>query len=464
MKLPRGFHWRVVLVFAALTALTVAGAAVSLLGFMSDSSSATQERVVITLLIVGAVAVALVVLMETVLAFMTRRSLGRVTRSTRRIAQGELDHRIEVSATSETSDLVFAVNRMATALRDIIRDLAGERDKIGAVLDTMVDGVLVVSAQGRIDLANPAAVLLLDLRQEDVGQREYGEVVRDPDLRELVTRCQRSGIRQSAEVDLIQAGHLIPVNIIATPLPGSEPPEVLLTIHDLRMLRQLESTRREFVSNVSHELRNPLASVSLMAETLEDGAITDEPIARDFIGRIRREVDRMNSLVEDLLELARIESGREPEPHVPMQLAPVMQEAVSRFRARAAQKGVRLEHEAPQHLPSVLANEGRISQVLTNLIDNALKWTESGGSIRLSAAAETDAVRVSVLDTGVGITAADLPHVFERFYKVDRARRDGGTGLGLAIVKHIVQIYGGEVSAQSRLGEGSAFTFTVPLA
>ena len=464
MKLPRGFHWRVVLVFAALTALTVFGAALSLLGFMPDAMTATRERIVLTFLGAGAAAVALLLIMEAVVASMTRRALDRVTISARRIAQGELDHRAEVSSTNETSDLAFAVNRMATALRDIIRDLSNERDTVSAVLETMADGVMVVGTQGRIQLVNPAAVLLLGLRQEDVGTREYGEVIRDPDLRELVTRCQRSGIRQSAEVDLIQAGHFVPVNIIATPLPGSAPPEVLLTLHDLRMLRQLESTRREFVSNVSHELKSPLASVRLMTETLEDGAVTDEPIARDFLGRIRREVDRMNALVDDLLELARIESGREPEPHVPMQLAPVMEEAIGRFRVAAAQKDVRLEHVEPPHLPTVLANEGRIGQVLVNLLENALKWTEAGGRIRLSVEEEAKAVRVLVQDTGVGIASEDLPHVFERFYKVDRARRDGGTGLGLAIVKHIVQLYGGEVSADSRLGEGSTFTFTVPLA
>ena len=464
MKLPRGFHWRVVLVFAALTALTAVGAALFLLSSMPDATTSTQERIIFTLLAAGAAAVALLLLMEILISVMTRRALTNLTVSARRIAQGELDHRVEVSASSETSDLAFAVNRMATSLREIIRNLSTERDTVSAVLETMVDGVLVVSAQGRIELANPSAVLLLSLRQEDVGRREYGEVIRDPDLRKLVTRCQRSGVRQSAEVDLNLGGHLIPVNIIATPLPGSTPPEVLLTIHDLRMLRQLESTRREFVSNVSHELKSPLASVRLMTETLEDVAITDEAIARDFLGRIRREVDRMNALVDDLLDLARIESGREPEPHVPMQLAPVMEEAIGRFRVAATQKGVRLEHVEPRHLPAVRANEGRIGQVLVNLIENALKWTEAGGRIRLSVEEEAKAVRVLVQDTGVGIASEDLPHVFERFYKVDRARRDGGTGLGLAIVKHIVQLYGGEVSADSRLGEGSTFTFTVPLA
>ena len=464
MKLPRGFHWRVVLVFAALTALTVAGGALSLLGAMPDASSTAQERTIFTFIVVGVIAVALVALMETALYVMTRRALGQVTTSARRIAQGDFSHRVEVSSSSETSGLAFAVNRMASALRDVIRDLAGERDKVGAVLDTMGDGVMVVGAQGRIDLVNRAAMMLLNLRQEDVGRREYGEVVRDPDLRELVTRCQHSGVRETAEVDLYLAGHLMPVNITATPLPGSEPPEVLLTIQDLRSVRQLESTRREFVSNVSHELRSPLASVRLMAETLEEGAITDEAVARDFLGRMRHEIDRMNEIVDDLLELARIESGREPEPQAPVEILPVMQEAASRFRAQAAQKGVRLEHDAPEHLPAVRAVEGRIGQVLTNLLDNALKYTEAGGSIRMWAEEQGEAVRVSVQDTGVGISAEDLPHVFERFYKVDRARREGGTGLGLSIVKHIVQMHGGEVTAVSRPGQGSTFSFTVPTA
>lgn len=463
MKLPRGFHWRVVLVFAALTALTMIGAALSILGLLPNAPDATRERILLTLLGAGAVAVVLVLAVEIVLAFLTRRALGRVTRSARRIAEGDLDHRVQVSSSSETSDLAFAVNRMATALRQIIRDHAAERDKVSAVLETMVDGVVVIAADGRIVLMNPAAIGLLGLREEDVGLREFGELLRDPDLRELFTTCQWSGLRQSAEVDLNQSGHLIPVNIIATPLPGNAPPDVLLTIHDLRMLRQIESTRREFVSNVSHELRSPLASIRLMTETLEDGAIAEEPIARDFLGRIRGEVDRMNALVEDLLELARVESGREPTLQAVMHVGPVVQEAVTRFRSPAAQKGVDLVVEVPDSLPAVRADERRIGQVITNLLDNALKWTAPGGSIRVWAAAKPGTVQVGVQDTGAGIAPDDLPHVFERFYKADRARRDGGSGLGLAIVKHIVQMYGGEVSVESRQEHGSAFAFTLPI-
>ena len=464
MRLPRGFHWRIILVFAAFTALTVAGAALSVLDFLPNASTATQERIVLAFLIAGVIVVALLLVLAVILGYMTRSSISKLAESARRVTMGGFDHRAGVSTDSATRDLAYTMNRMSTTLRDIIRDLSGERDKISAVLDTMADGVLVVEAGGRITLINPAAIAMLGLRSEDTEQRDFGELLRDPDLRSLVAQCQRTGERQSSEMDLLQAAQFIPVSIIATPLPGATSPDVLLTIHDLRMLRQLESTRREFVSNVSHELRSPLASIRLMTESLEDGALEDEAQARNFLGRIRNEVDRMDTLVEDLLELARLESGGEPALAGSVFLGPVMQAAARRFREEAAHKGVTLTVETPANLQPVRGHEGHLGQVLANVLENALKWTQTGGGIRLWVEQTQGGVRVIVQDTGTGIAPEHLPHIFERFYKADRARRDGGTGLGLAIVKHIVQLYGGEVAASSRLGEGSAISFTVPLA
>lgn len=463
MKLPRGSHWRVVLAFTALAALAMVVAALLLLDALDGAPAVTRERVLGIAAVAGGAAVGLLLLMGFILVRLTSRSVNNVARSARRIAEGDLQHRAQVSAGNVTRDLAFELNRMATSLREMIRDLAGERDKLSAVLDTMVDGVVVVAPNGRIEIINRAASSLLSLREEDAGLRDIGELMRDPDLRGMLSRCRSTGVRQSSEVELNQAGHLIPVSIIATPLPGSTPPEVLLTVHDLSMLRQVESTRREFVSNVSHEMRSPLASIRLMTETLEDGSLDDDK-ARDFLGRIGREVDRMTLLVDDLLELARIESGREPAATAPLQLGPVVQEALGRFGDRAADKGVILEGTVPDGLPEVAADGERVGQVLTNLLENALKWTESGGSISVAAREGEDVVTVSVRDTGVGIPPEHMPHIFERFYKVDRARRDGGSGLGLAIVKHIIQLYGGEVTGESRPGHGSAFTFTLPLA
>ena len=464
MKLPRGAHWRVVLAVMALAALAMAVIAILLLDALDGAPAATRERVLAIAAMAGGAAIVLLLLMAAVLAWITGRSVNSVARSARRIAEGDLQHRARVSPGNVARDLAFELNRMATSLREMIHDLAGERDKIAAVLDTMGDGVVVVGAGGRIELVNRAAVELLSLRTEDVGSRDYGEVMRDPDLRGMLSLCQSTGVRQSAEVELNQAGHLIPVTIIATPLSGEAPPEVLLTIHDLSMMRQIESTRREFVSNVSHELRSPLASIRVMTETLEDGALDDDAQARDFLGRIRREVDRMVVLVEDLLDLARLESGREQGPQRLLQLGPVMQETMGRFRERAAERGVALEMSLPEGLQPVRADGERVGQVLGNLVENALKWTQSGGSVKLWAEDAPGAVRVSVKDTGVGIASEHMPHIFERFYKVDHSRRDGGSGLGLSIVKHIVQLYGGDVTAASRPGQGSTFTFTLPLA
>ncbi len=466
MRLPRGARRRIVLAFAVLAILVMAGFGVLLINEVNATPRDSQDLASALLVIVfgaAAAVVTLLLLMAFTLTRMTDRSVRSVARSARRVSEGELEHRATVSSAGVTRDLAIEVNRMATSLRVMIHDLAGERDKLSAVLDTMVDGVVVVAPSGRIEIINRAASNLLSLREEDAGLRDIGELMRDPDLRGMLSRCRSTGVRQSSEVELNQAGHLIPVSIIATPLPGSTPPEVLLTIHDLSMLRQVESTRREFVSNVSHEMRSPLASIRLMTETLEDGSLDDDK-ARDFLGRIGREVDRMTVLVDDLLELARIESGREPEATGPLRLAPVMQEALARFSDRAADKGVVLEGMVPDGLPEVAADGERVGQVLTNLLENALKWTDAGGSIWVAARGGEDAVIVSVRDTGVGIPSEHIPHIFERFYKVDRARRDGGSGLGLAIVKHIIQLYGGEVTAESRPGQGSTFTFTLPLA
>ena len=467
MRLPRGARRRIVLAFAVLAILVMAGAGALLISAVNAEAGDSRDLVSALLVIVfgaGAAIVTLLLLMAFFLTRLTDRSVRSVARSARRISEGELEHRATVAPAGVTRDLAIEVNRMATSLRVMIHDLAGERDKLSAVLDTMVDGVVVVAPNGRIEIINHAASDLLSLREEDAGIRDIGELMRDPDLRGMISLCQSTGVRQSAEVELNQAGHLIPVTIIATPLSGEAPPEVLLTIHDLSMVRQIESTRREFVSNVSHELRSPLASIRVMTETLEDGALEDEAQARDFLGRIRREVDRMVVLVEDLLDLARLESGREQGPQRLLQLGPVMQDTVVRFGERAAERGVTLEMSLPEGLRQVRADGERIGQVLGNLVENALKWTQSGGSVKLWAEDAPGVVRVSVQDTGVGIAPEHMPHIFERFYKVDRARRDGGSGLGLSIVKHIVQLYGGEVTAASRPGQGSTFSFTLPSA
>jgi two-component system, OmpR family, phosphate regulon sensor histidine kinase PhoR len=236
-----------------------------------------------------------------------------------------------------------------------------------------------------------------------------------------------------------------------------------VVLRDVTELRRLERMRREFVANVSHELRTPLASIRAVVETLEAGAADDPVVASDFLRRIIGEVDHLVALVDELLDLARLESGRavlKPEVCDP---ADLLSRAVERLRAQVERAGLVLRVEAPSDLPLVRVDRGRIEQVLINLVHNAVKFTPEGGEIVATAKSADGMLRVSVRDTGVGITAEELPRIFERFYKSDAARRSPGSGLGLAIAKHIVQAHSGTIWAESTPGAGATVSFTIPL-
>lgn len=233
--------------------------------------------------------------------------------------------------------------------------------------------------------------------------------------------------------------------------------------HDIAELKRLEQTRREFVANASHELRTPLASIKAYAETLSSGGVPPEE-AKDFIREIEANAERMAKLVDDLLDLSALESGRMPPDYEPLFLGPIAAKAAAGLKALAARKRIVLRVGPFHDLPSVRADRGQIKQVLVNLLDNAIKYTPENGLVRLEARFENGLVSVWVEDNGIGIPPEDLPRVFERFYRVDKARsRDmGGTGLGLSIVKHIIEAHGGTVAADSEPGRGSRFSFTLP--
>jgi two-component system phosphate regulon sensor histidine kinase PhoR len=311
-------------------------------------------------------------------------------------------------------------------------------------------------------MVNPAAQRIFGTSKDKALGQSIVKVLRQYQLIELWKLAKETGEGQIIPVEiptkkLYIQGEAIP---LITSLPGS----VLMVFQDITHVRHLETVRRDFISNISHELRTPLASLKALTETLQESAIDDPPAARRFLSNMETEVDALSLMVQELVELSRIESGK-----VPLQLKSVLPEellsvATDRLRLQAERSGLDLYLNCQSNLPPVLADPPRMEQVIVNLLHNAIKFTPSGGEIRLSAQQDGDVVIFSVNDTGVGISPDDLPRIFERFYKADRARSGGGTGLGLAISRHLVEAHDGKIWAESVEGVGSTFFFSLPVA
>ena len=448
--------WRLVLAYTALMLVAMAAVGVYL---ARSPDGVGADRVVVALAVTAVVVVGLSVGLAYTLARRTSRSGRAVAEGARRLASGDLEYRVEAPSPGETRELADAFNRMATTIRDMVRDLSAERNRLSVVLDTMADGVIVINPDGGVDLMNRAAEWLLETPPLQPDGRKLTDIVRNNEILQLVSDAQSDrGIHQ-VELELVNSRRFL--SAIAMPQSEDRSEGVLLTLRDFTGLRQMETTRTEFVSNVSHELRTPLASVKALVETLQDGALDDPDTARDFLRRIHGDVDRMTAMVSELLELSLLQSGHAPIHLAPVAIRSVVDETESEFALKLEARGLSLTTDLAAGLPYVMADVAKLSQVLRNLVENAVKFTPAGGSIGISAMESGQWVELRVSDTGVGIAPAHLPHVFERFYKVERSRRDDGTGLGLAIVKHLVEVHGGDVRAESTEGQGSTFTLTL---
>ena len=368
--------------------------------------------------------------------------------------------------------LVRRFNAVVPRLEARIARLEQERHQLRAVLTGMAEGVIAIDGRRRLLFANAAADRLFGLDAAAVG-RLVQELIRSPGVQRGVEATLTGTGPYRGEVGVTDRGappQAPAERILAvqgTPLPGSPPSGAVLVFHDITELRRLEGMRQDFVANVSHELKTPLASIKAHTETLLDWALHDEEVNVRFLQQIDEQADRLNRLIQDLLSLARLESGHESFDHGPLPLAPTARRCAEAHRDRAAAKGLDygVDLGGIDERALVLADEEAIRQILDNLIDNAIKYTPEGGRVGISGRLDPDGrVALEVADSGVGIPRDDLPRVFERFYRVDKARSRamGGTGLGLAIVKHLAQALGGQVSVASRLGAGSTFTVRLP--
>jgi two-component system phosphate regulon sensor histidine kinase PhoR len=411
--------------------------------------------------VVGAAlaAAALAAVLAVLIAERTARPVRMLTEVVGRVADGDLRARLLPTTEDEVGALTRAFNQMTNRLREIVNSLADERGRLAAVLEHMADGVLITDRDGMVRLINPAAMRMLRIVGDAELGRPLAQVARHHSLIELWQQCRRTGQPEAELVDLERGGPI--VQAVVTPLENDAPQSCLFVLQDLTRIRQLETVRRDFVSNISHELRTPLASLQALVDTLRDGALTDPPAAQRFLNRMEVEVDALTQMVQELLELSRIESGQVPFHLEPVAVASAVRPAVERLLPQAERAGLEVSVELPEALPAVLADAERIQQVVTNLLHNAIKFTPAGGKVHLWAEAEGQRVVIRVRDTGVGIAAEALPRIFERFYKADRARSGGGTGLGLSIAKHIVEGHGGRIWAESVEGQGSTFHFAL---
>jgi two-component system phosphate regulon sensor histidine kinase PhoR len=402
-----------------------------------------------------ALVVALII--SAVAAQATGRRLDRIVRFAERITAGDLAARIEETSGDEIGQVAASLDKAARHLEESFAALQHSQRQLETVLNSMQDAVIAVSADDRVQWANQTMDKLVP--QHARKNALLVETVRDPDFLTAVR-----GASEARRVFAVRAASIVPgrtFDVTAAPMPGGGAVAVL---RDLTETERVEKTRRDFIANVSHELRTPLTSIQGYTETLLDSAPGNDH-SREFLEIIRKSALRMSRLTEDLLTLARVESGEqrfEIESTAPAEL---LQEAVQSFREIARTQNVELIVE-DQAEARVGADPEAIHQVFSNLVDNALKYAPSGGRIILGARPVAEGVEFYVQDFGPGIPSEHLARLFERFYRVDKARsrESGGTGLGLAIAKHIVLAHGGSIRAQSELNHGSTFLFTLPLA
>jgi two-component system, OmpR family, phosphate regulon sensor histidine kinase PhoR len=360
----------------------------------------------------------------------------------------------------EIGHLSRALNQMSEKLDKEYKELEGEQEKLYTILASMSDGVLIVDGLGNVQLINPAACILFNVQEAQCIGHTLTEIARHHLIVDLWKKTRETNEQQNLSFEL--GAEKVFLQVIVTPMGGLLKDACLLVFQDLTRIHKLETVRQDFVSNVSHELRTPLASIKSLAETLDDGALEDETVARRFLGMMSKEIDSMTQIIEELLQLSRLETGRIPLQKHTVSMEDLLEPVLDRMNMLATKAGLVVSLELASDLPEVELDVDRMQQVIINLLHNAIKFTPAGGKIEVITTELKNHIQIEIRDTGVGISQEDLPRIFERFYKADRARSGGGTGLGLSIAKHIVESHNGKIWAESQEGVGASFFITLP--
>jgi two-component system phosphate regulon sensor histidine kinase PhoR len=433
----------------------VARVALPLTAVNTSVSSAIRTTVLGVLL-----AALLVILAASFITRMITHSTRQVTRAATRIAAGQYDLSITVQSDDELGRLGHAFNKMSKTIKESMLKISEEKSKLSSILYTLNDGVVMTDIHGQILLANPAAENLFGFKESEALGKPLIETLFNHEIENLLKQCLTTREKQVIQVDTNNGNYL---RVYAVPLKTETLTGAVILLQDLTELRNLQTMRRQFVGNISHELKTPLAGIKAVVETLQDGAISDPVVAVDFLKKASFEVDSMTQLVSELIELTRIETGAVQLNIEALNMNSIIKETVTHLFPQAERKQLKIYQILDEDLPTVQADRERILQVVGNILHNAIKFTPPSGQIKIITAVKDQSVLVQIADSGIGISKDDLVHIFERFFKADKSRTHEGSGLGLAIAKHIIQAHKGKIWVDSQEGRGSTFSFSLPI-
>jgi two-component system phosphate regulon sensor histidine kinase PhoR len=394
------------------------------------------------------------------------RPLEEMKKGADHFAGGDLNHRLAVPDSEELASLVDALNQMAGQLDVRIKTIVGQRNELETMLASMLEGVIAVNNEEQIIRMNEASAEFFNCNPDNCHGRDLQEVIRNSALQQFVRHSIRSSVPKEDDISLYHNGEKT-LHLQSSPLLDANKDRIgtLVVFNDVTQLKRLEDMRRNFVANVSHEIKTPLTAIKGFVETLQQGNVDNPAEAKRFLEIIQKHADRLASIVEDLLSLSRIEQGDKAKA-VQFEkgfVIDVFKAAIQICRSKAEDKEINITLTCEEQLASRF-DASLLEQALVNLLDNAIKYSEPHSTIDLQANHNASQLEIAVTDEGIGIAKKHLPRLFERFYRVDKARSRnmGGTGLGLAIVKHIAQAHGGDVSVESTLGKGSVFSIILP--
>ena len=402
-------------------------------------------------------------ILGSIVAGRTIKPINSMIQISRRFSKGDFSRRIMQVSKDEIGELAITLNKMAQDIEDKIKEVKAQNQELAAVFNSMIEGIIVVDKTSRIISVNPTIEKIFGVSRKEAEGRTFLETIRNNDTYEIINSVLTKGKPLSAEISLI-----LPVRktfeINAAPIFDNDIVSgCLIVIHDITEIRRLETVRRDFVANVSHELKTPLTSIKGFVETLLEGALEDKENNRNFLKIIQDHAARLDSLVNDLLSLSHLESKEIMLKKTNFNLRQQVESVIPGFSSQLKNKDIEIKNELPAGI-SVTADKDKLEQVVINLIDNAIKFNKEKGFVRIYCEETNGKVRITVEDSGIGIPGKDIPRIFERFYRVDKARSRelGGTGLGLSIVKHIVELHGGSVGVESTEGLGSKFSVLLP--